>query len=129
MDKVFFEDMKAHAAYVFREHKDSAMNIQAIQAYAALCQAEALERIADALAITDEERELLTIRKQFSQDLELLKAEQIQGGKGDQSIADAISEQVTDPPDTNWAADYICIQGHQHGSESFRLRCDVKVLR
>ena len=68
------------------------MNIQAIQAYAALCQAEALERIADALAITDEERELLTIRKQFSQDLELLKAEQIQGGKGDQSIADAISE-------------------------------------
>ena len=94
MDKELIEDMKAHAAYVFREHKDSAMNIQAIQAYAALCKAEALERIADAIA--EEDYEVGPCGSFHKLQANGLCANCFKSmdpmGKADQSIADAISE-------------------------------------
>ena len=96
MDKTIIKEMKAHADYVFRAHKDGAMNIQACQAYAELCKAEALERIADAMeartaeSIISEMKANELMREMFKDDA---------SNRGDQSIADAISEQVTDPPD------------------------------
>ena len=112
MDKTIIEEMKQHADYVFRAHKDGAMNIQAIQAYAALCQAEATERIAKTL--DGIEGELKTLRMvlepqrivgntdgMWTSEAKQMMAMEAQalGNRGDQSIADAISEQVMDPPD------------------------------
>ena len=86
--------MKAHADYVFRAHKDGAMNIQAIQAYAALCKAEALERIADAIA--EEDYEVGPCGSFHKLQANGLCANCFKSmdpmGKADQSIADAISE-------------------------------------
>ena len=80
--------------------------IQAIQAYAALCQAEAMERIADAM-----EPQVITVSTGIAGVdadgmREVLKDDA--NNRGDQSIADAIGEQVTDPPDELGSGALIC---------------------
>ena len=116
-----YEKMRTKAqrmeGFRLAQAEDEAMRtmLQAIQAYAAIAQVEAMERM---------DSPQVTVGKSLHTHL-FVPDDTL--NRGDQSIADAISEQVTDPPDTNWASDYICIQGHQHGSASFRLQCDEKV--
>ena len=88
--------------------------LQAIQAYAAIVQAEAMARI---------DSPQVTVGKSLHTHL-FVPDDTL--NRGDQSIADAISEQVMDPPDEPWVT-HICREGHQHGSEVFQRLCDEKV--
>ena len=87
MDKTTTGNMKEEAVFQFQLQKeqvryDAPVMLQAIQAYAELCKAEALERIADQLGST--------FKMMNFADYEALINDA--NNRGDQSIADAISE-------------------------------------
>ena len=136
MDKDLTTRMKVQARMTFVEfmaykdkngflsHEGASVMMQAIQAYAALCQAEAMElmagcRICGSQSNTHDdaqhERYARETKKMYAADLA-----NDANNRGDQSIADAISEQVTDPADEPWAGSVeevsvrcrICGNGH-----------------
>ena len=111
-----YADRRAAAIRKHETTRDLRQDIlQAAQAYAALCQAEAMERM---------DSPQVTVGKSLHTHL-FVPDDTL--NRGDQSIADAISEQVMDPPDEPWDSDHICREGHQHGSEVFQRLCDEKV--
>ena len=137
MDKAIIKDMKHNAHLQFSEMFNMIRNYEltreqtehsatkmteASQAYAALCQAEAMERIADALhAVKD------TLDERADHDgIPTLRIDTL--GRGDQSIADAISEQVTDPPDIltfPWqtGASWYCVCSRVYDTEKKATEC------
>ena len=110
MNKTIIKEMKQHADYHLRNAPSPDISLQAIQAYAALCQAEATERMADA---TERMAGCRICGSQSGQHdgaqhekyaREMYKFNRSQhfddaNNRGDQSIADAIGEQVTDSSD------------------------------
>ena len=109
MDKTIIKDMKEEAHFQFtmqrsRVDYNGTIMMQAIQAYAALCQAEALERIADAL-----QPRVITV----STGIAGVDADGMRDAvhnKGDQSIADAIGEQTSYCDDHKLQANGLCLR-------------------
>ena len=100
MDKEMIEDMKKEAVFQFQLQKeqvryDAPVMLQAIQAYAELCKAEATERMAGCHICSSH----TNVHDGTQHDWYERDMKDDANNRGDQSIADAISEQVTDPPD------------------------------
>ena len=133
MDKTTTGNMKEEAVFQFQLQKeqvryDAPVMLQAIQAYAALCQAEEMERIADAMQSANsyglpskESMNLAADAMNAAADMQPLN-------RTDQSIADAISEQVTDPPDVltfPWenGAFWYCVCAKSYQTEGEAMIC------
>ena len=128
MDKLLIEDMKRSCDMAYRSTTDQFLIVQAVHAYAALCQAEAMERMADAM-----QPQVITVSTGIAGvDADGMRDDA--NNRGDQSIADAISEQVTDPPDEPWPTERIRAQWsclvtrHKHPSRQEAQACVDGVL-
>ena len=125
MDKTKIERMKDQTYRIFirRMHSEDAASddfaiAQGCLAYAALCQAEAMERIADAMQGNASQRP-------GTMGVDSVGVDSGYHNKGDQSIADAISEQVTDPPDVPLEDPYTCFCGAPHWTADALTECGV----
>ena len=123
MDSELIGDMKEATVKQFRrcaDMGDGYGQVYAIHAYAALCQAEVMERMADALVKLD-----MTFADVHGYEV-MSALKDATFNRGDQSIADAISEQQTGPPDEPLEEAYTCHCGAPHWTVDALNECNAR---